>query len=183
MNVEVSKCSSLFYVLVINTVKMCIRCQNAYVPLQRWSKSPALVETSATRLQHWEQQGRPALVLTSTYPLRYTCGASSVRVLQLTSVRAASRGEGDDRGVGPSTRAAFLLKFHNIGANPRGASSPVAFVLFPNKARCLSGRVFSSFFPELPLNSASTKRDNAAADAPADALNDGSDPLLFDLSP
>lgn len=72
-------------------------------------------------------------------------------------------------------RARFLLKFYNMGANPRGASSPVAFVLFPNKARSLSGRVFFFFFPELPLNSASTKRDKAAADTPADALNDGSD--------
>lgn len=37
-------------------------------------------------------------------------------------------GGDDHRGVCPSTRAAFLLKFYNIGANPRKASSPVAGV-------------------------------------------------------
>lgn len=52
INAEVSKYSSMVYVLVINTVKMCIRSQTADVPLQRWSKSHALVETGATRLQH-----------------------------------------------------------------------------------------------------------------------------------
>lgn len=69
VNVEVSKCSSLFYVLVINTVKMCIGCQNAHVPLQRWSKSLALVETSATRLQQWEQEGRAGFNLRLPPPI------------------------------------------------------------------------------------------------------------------
>lgn len=68
----------MVYVLVINTVKMHIRRQTAEVPLQRRSKSHALAETGATRLQHWEQEAHPALHLTSAYPFCYTCGAESV---------------------------------------------------------------------------------------------------------
>lgn len=66
-------------------------------------------------------------------------------------------------------------------ASTPAASCPVpCFVLFPN-THCISGTgrcagfFFPFFFFKLPLNSVSTKRDKAAVDTAADALNDGLD--------
>lgn len=139
----------MVYVLVINTVKMHIRRQTAEVPLQRWSKSRALAESGATRLQHWEQEAHPRAPFNLCLAPSVT-HAGLVRVLQLTSVKAASTGRGEKtqttltswrksslqgnngsirplaRRPAPTQGPRFCRRSRNIGANPRMASTPAA---------------------------------------------------------
>lgn len=127
---------------------MHIRRQTAEVPLQRWSKSHALAETGATRLQHWEQEAHPALHLTSAYPFCYTCGAGLCPTTNLCqSCVHRKRGENTDhfdqseeklsarqQSKHPPlssepwahTGASFRRRYCNIGANPGMASTPAA---------------------------------------------------------
>ncbi len=72
---EVSKTSSMFYALVMNTVKLCIRQKKQMLPFSGVVNHMPLSERKGTT--PCEQETHSTLILTSAYPLLHTCGAIS----------------------------------------------------------------------------------------------------------